>query len=160
MDIPELWHAVGPLHLQAEPALPDLRRIEALMIEHGAAFDERRAFGVGLLYVPEGILDTGLQRLAGRDSISAHGARRDRDTNRTTRHLLANLRIFLPDPAVPAHAAAVSTAVIHEWFADRDGRPGAGLVVDYHDFFRRQPDGGWLFQSRAVRRLGAERTTQ
>lgn len=149
------WAPVSRREALTSLPLEDREAIAALIFEHGAAFDEGRAARAGELYTAEGELRTGIRLLKGRAAISAHGAGRDADPIRKTRHLVTNLRLFALDGDEGGRrAGAVSTGLVIESFADREAPPALGLVVEYHDLFRLTPE-GWLFEIREVRRFGA-----
>lgn len=137
---------------QAEaPALSeaDLRAIERLLADFGHAADRLDPAGVAALFLADGELVAGGQRVSGREGVAQDCRTRFARPGRATRHLCTNLRID------PQPSGDVCVAQVQLTFEQAEGTAALWRVSDVDDVLRRDPQGRWRIARRVIRRVMA-----
>lgn len=130
----------------------DVYALQQLMARYWARADGDLSESIGTMFTPDGILQLGTLRIAGRPAIENFFADRDAAqaaASRVTRHLATNFRI------VEAEAAR---AVVHSTVAVHVGSGALPLpsavpagIADFVDHCERIPGIGWQFAARSAR---------
>jgi ketosteroid isomerase-like protein len=121
--------------------------IEALIAEHAWLVDHGHADRIHELYTADGCLLGIGPDMIGREAIAAYGKGRGQMTDRTARHVCANIRL------VAESADRIRGTVVNMLF--RHDGPGRGLpetmaVADYEDIYARDSDGRWRIAERRL----------
>ena len=124
--------------------------LNRLMINYWADVDHNGGIEAHEFYLPDALYAVGNNRFEGTDKIRAFYARRREHGTTTTRHLVANLRVFRDGPR---HALAVGIMSLYR----ADGRPpfrGAkppAMIADFEAQCVLAGDRSWLLQSHLLR---------
>lgn len=125
----------------------DLSPIERLLSDFSFYADRGDGAALAALFVPDGVLYVGGQKLEGREKIADDCNRRAQQLNRKTRHIWSNLRVEREDPS------AVSTTAVQLTFEQRDtDTPTQLRVSDLFDELQKGADGVWRFTCRTINR--------
>ncbi|MFE9328722.1 nuclear transport factor 2 family protein [Nocardia sp. NPDC052278] len=123
----------------------DLRELQELIAEHSWLLDHGRWHQLADLYVDDGSLAVGPRVIQGREAFLGWADQRVTNPGRRTHHQCTNLRL-----ARAANGTAEGTVmlVLH---VSNDAQPAEiEFVGEYRDRYRRDAQGRWRFQHRAL----------
>lgn len=120
-----------------------------LCVDFANHIDARRYDAWLDLFTEDGVLDRMGTRISGRTELA--GFLKARPTTVETRHLCTNIRVEM---ATADEASGFCYALFFQGTPGEPGQPatlaGAPSVVEYHDRYRRTPQ-GWRIQERCIR---------
>lgn len=123
--------------------------IMALNAAYWHEVDRQKGENAHAFFTEDGLFTTTLRQFLGRKEISAYYQwRQERETTRTTRHLIANQHVEVQDAS---HATSNWILMLHA----ADGDPvlpsqPAMMIADVHDLCERGADGCWRYASRTI----------
>jgi hypothetical protein len=124
--------------------------LNRLMADYWADVDDNGGNQAHEFYLPEALYAVGNNRFEGTEKIRAFYARRRQNASATTRHLVANLRVFADDAQ---HARAVGIMSLYR----ADGRPPIrglrppAMITDFDAECAFVDDRRWRFRSHILR---------
>lgn len=130
------------------------RHCERLIADYARCVDFGEAARIADLFTVDGVWEAGDVRMDGRDAIRAGFSRREGVTRRVSRHVCTNVAVDVVSDDEARGLCYLINYRHDRWDGEDPGAPSpAGhpkFVGEYHDRFRRTPEGWRFFHRRCT----------